>query len=126
MGNLSYARQCRNRLFLIILGVAFVATSAWAQNNSEKSFHAVISDAHAMETDVKNVRFYWEDKVSETAFVPHELKHIPVKRGTATVNVRFETIKQIDVKPGTGQVAGHRYHARHWQGRGVSTGPGEL
>lgn len=32
--------------------------------------------------------------------MPHELKQVPVKRGAATVNVRFDTIKQIEVKPG--------------------------
>ncbi|WP_447977660.1 hypothetical protein [Candidatus Nitrospira bockiana] len=73
--------------------------NAWAQNKSEKSFTAVVTDAQGLETEVKNFLFYWEEKVSETAFVPHELKQVPVKRGTSTVNVRFETIKQIDVKP---------------------------
>jgi hypothetical protein len=52
-----------------------------------------------VETEVKNTQFYWEEKVSETAFVPHEVKEVPVKRGAATVKVKFDTIKQIDVKP---------------------------
>jgi hypothetical protein len=52
-----------------------------------------------VETDVKNVIFYWEEKISETAFVPHELREVPVKRGTATVKIKFEGIKQIDLKP---------------------------
>lgn len=42
-------------------------------------------DAKSVETDVKNVIFYYEEKISETAFVPHELRELPVKRGTATV-----------------------------------------
>jgi len=77
-----------------------MSPSAWAQQKSEKSFHAVLTDAQGLETEVKNVIFYWEEKISETAFVPHELRHIPVKRGTTTVNVKFETIKVIEVKPG--------------------------
>jgi len=59
-----------------------------------------VTDTQGVETEVKNLLFYWEEKVSETAFVPHEVKQVPVKRGTATVNVRFDTIKQIDVNPG--------------------------
>lgn len=37
-------------------------------------------------------------KISETTFVSHEMRQLPVKRGAATVQVKFETIKQIDVK----------------------------
>ena len=81
-------------LLLLVPGV-----STHAQNG-EKSFHAVATDAKGVETDLKNVLFYWEEKVSETAFIPHELKHLPVKRGTATVNIKFDGIKHIDVKPG--------------------------
>lgn len=71
----------------------------WAQNKSDKVFHAVATDAKGIETDVKNVIFYWEEKISETAFVPHELREVPVKRGTATVKIKFEGIKFIDLKP---------------------------
>jgi hypothetical protein len=87
----------------IALFASFCATGqpSWAQAKGEKSFHATLTDAQGVETDVKNVIFYWEEKISETAFVPHELKQIPVKRGTTTVNVKFDTIKVIDVKPGT-------------------------
>ena len=56
------------------------------------------TDAKGIETDVKNVIFYWEEKISETAFVPHEMREVPVKRGTATVKIKFENIKQIDLK----------------------------
>jgi hypothetical protein len=72
-----------------------------AQPKPEKSFSALVTDAQGVESELKNVIFYWEEKVSETAFVPHELRHVPVKKGTATVNVKFDNIKQIDVKPGT-------------------------
>ncbi len=74
------------------------AAPAWAQTKAEKTFHAVATDAKGIETDVKNVIFYWEEKISETAFVPHELREVPVKRGTATVKIKFESIKQIDLK----------------------------
>jgi hypothetical protein len=72
---------------------------AWAQAKAEKAFTAIVTDAQGVETEVKHVLFYWEEKVSETAFVPHEMKEVPVKRGAATVKVKFDTIKQIDVKP---------------------------
>jgi hypothetical protein len=74
------------------------AAPGWAQNKSEKAFQAVATDAKGIETDVKNVIFYWEEKISETAFVPHEMREVPVKRGTATVKIKFENIKQIDLK----------------------------
>lgn len=75
-----------------------------AQPKGDKSFYAVVTDAQGIESDIKNVIFYWEGKVSETAFVPHELRHVPVKKGTATVNVKFDNIKQIDVKPNADSV----------------------
>ena len=85
-----------------IIGAMFCMAdlSAHAQHNGEKAFHALVTDTKDTQTDVKNVVFYWEEKVSETAFIPHELKHLPVKRGTATVNIKFDGIKHIDVKPG--------------------------
>ncbi len=73
--------------------------SVWAQAKTDKVFHAVATDAKGIETDLKNLVFYWEEKVSETAFVPHELQEIPVKRGTATVKIKFESIKHVDIKP---------------------------
>ncbi len=76
-----------------------LSTPALAQAKTERQFHATLTDAQGMESEIKNVIFYWEEKVSETAFVPHELRHVPVKKGTATVNVKFDNIKQIDVKP---------------------------
>ena len=75
------------------------AGAALAQPKSEKAFHAVATDAKGVETEVHGVIFYWEEKISETAFVPHELKEVPVKRGTATVKIKFDAIKSIEVKP---------------------------
>jgi hypothetical protein len=31
--------------------------------------------------------------------VPHELRDLPVKKGSATIKVKFDQIKQIDIKP---------------------------
>lgn len=73
---------------------------AEADSKAEKTFNVVVTDTQGIQTEMKNVSFYWEEKISETAFVPHELRQLPVKRGTATVQVKFDTIKQIDVKPG--------------------------
>lgn len=72
-----------------------------AQTQPEKTFHAVVTDAKGVETDVNNIYFYWEEKLSETTFVPNELREVPVLRGTATVKVKFETIKQIDIRKGS-------------------------
>jgi mannose-6-phosphate isomerase-like protein (cupin superfamily) len=78
-----------------------MADQAWAQaKGAEKQFQATATDVDGKEHDIKNVIFYWEEKVSETAFVPHELRHFPVKSGSATVNVKFESIKQVEIKPG--------------------------
>jgi hypothetical protein len=76
-----------------------MGSPAWAESKAERAFQAVATDTKGVETDVKNVIFYWEEKISETAFVPHELREVPVKRGTATVKIKFEGIKQIDLKP---------------------------
>jgi hypothetical protein len=74
-------------------------SAALSQTKAERQFQATVTDGQGIESDIKNVIFYWEEKVSDTAFVPHELRHVPVKKGTATVNVKFDNIKQIDVKP---------------------------
>ena len=86
--------------FGLLASLCAATPSAWAQTKGEKTFQATLTDAQGVETEVKNVIFYWEEKISEIAFIPHELKQIPVKRGTTTVNVKFDTIKVIDVKPG--------------------------
>jgi hypothetical protein len=86
-----------SRLFIFSVIFPFLSSTALADNKGENSFAVVISDAEGVDTELKNLLFYWEDKISETAFVPHELKHVPVKRGTATVHLKFEIIKQIDV-----------------------------
>lgn len=88
------------RLALCVTAMlSLIGSAAWAQSKTEKVFHAVTVDAKGVETDVKNLVFYWEEKISETAFVPHEVREVPVKRGTATVKVKFEGIKHIDLKP---------------------------
>jgi len=85
---------------LIALGLALILPSpVLSQTKAERQFQATVTDGQGIETEIKNVMFYWEEKVSETAFVPHELRHVPVKKGTATVNVKFDNIKQIEVKP---------------------------
>lgn len=79
--------------------LSVIGSAAWAQTKSEKVFHAVAVDAKGVETEVKNLIFYWEEKISETAFVPHELREVPVKRGTTTVKIKFDSINHIDLKP---------------------------
>ena len=91
-----------------LLGLALLLcasiTSA-GDTKSEKSFTIAVTDQQGVETELKNGLFYWEEKMSETSFVPHELRHLPSKRGTATVNIKFDQIKQIEVKPGGDKTA---------------------
>lgn len=47
---------------------------------------------------MRNALFYWGEKSSETAFVLRELKHIPVRRGCATVIVKLGGIKIIELR----------------------------
>ncbi len=88
-----------SRVVCAALTVWLVSGTALAQPKGDKVFHAVATDAKGVETEVHGVIFYWEEKISETAFVPHELKEVPVKRGTATVKIKFEAIKTVDLKP---------------------------
>lgn len=91
---------CAGRVVAAAIAImALSATTGWAQGKAEKSFQALATDAKGVETEIKNVIFYWEEKVSETAFVPHELREVPVKRGTATVKIKFDHIKRVDIKP---------------------------
>lgn len=91
------------QIVLVIGALWMPSSSVWGQSKpdgrADKVFHASATDAKGIETDLKNVIFYWEEKISETAFVPHELKEVPVKRGTATVKIKFDSIKLIDLKP---------------------------
>ncbi len=87
---------------LITSLVIGLSSPAYSQTKEGKSFVAVMTDNQGVETELRNILFYWEEKVSETAFVPHELKHVPVKRGNATVSVKFDGIKMIEVKPAEG------------------------
>lgn len=88
-------------IIAMVLCSAVVAPAA--EPKADRQFIAVVADSHGLETELKNVFFYWEEKVSETSFVPHELRHFPAKRGTSTVNIKFETIKQVDVKSSDGK-----------------------
>lgn len=91
---------------VIVSGLFWVTVLSWvpflsaADMKAEKTFLMIVTDNQGVETDLKNGIFYWEEKMSETSFVPHELRHLPAKRGTATVNITFDQIKQIDIKPG--------------------------
>ena len=100
-----------DRNFNRLVTLAFVAFTiaflflhtgiARAQAKPEKSkFTAVVTDSQGVETELKHVIFYWEEKINETSFVPHELVYLPVKQGSATINVKFEKIKHVEVKPG--------------------------
>jgi hypothetical protein len=88
-----------------IYGLVGLALMGWvaivpAADKAEKTFQMVVTDQQGVETELNNGIFYWEEKLSETSFVPHELRHLPAKRGTATVNIKFDQIKQIELKAG--------------------------
>jgi hypothetical protein len=85
-------------LVMFFLGSPFPGL---AQTQSAKTFNAVVTDTKGVETELTNIFFYWEEKISETSFVPNELREVPVNRGTATIKVKFDTIKQIDVRKGS-------------------------
>lgn len=91
-------------MLALLAQMAAGGAEALAQAKVEKSFAAVLTDAQGIETEVRNVVYYWEEKISETSFIPHELRHLPVKRGAATVNIKFDTIRQIEVKAGGDKV----------------------
>ena len=87
----------RPNLIAVLLALAMVfPTCVLAQNNT---FTAKTTDAEGIEMSVSNARLYWEEKIDETTFVPHEITHVPVKHGAATINVKFQRIAKIQVKP---------------------------
>jgi hypothetical protein len=104
-------QACQKAKWIGVYGLMGVAFLLWASvvsaadSKGEKTFHIVVTDQQGVETELKNGIFYWEEKMSETSFVPHELRHLPSKRGTATVNIKFEQIKQIEIKPGADKAA---------------------
>ena len=84
---------------LMLASLVVLTGETRAEPKAEKTFTAVVTDVQGVDTEIRNLIFYWEEKVSETAFVPHELRHLPVKRGSTTNNIPFEKIKQVDTKP---------------------------
>ncbi|MGD9850595.1 MAG: hypothetical protein AB7T38_04950 [Nitrospirales bacterium] len=95
------AHQCSIGTYVALLigSIAWLtASGAWAAPESGESFRAVATDTQSLQTELENIIFYYEEKVSETAFIPHELRELPVKRGTSTVKIKFTSIKQIDLK----------------------------
>ena len=80
---------------LLVLTIVFPICAS-AQKNT---FTAETTDAEGIEMSVSNARLYWEEKIDETTFVPHEITHVPVKHGAATINVKFQQISNIQVKP---------------------------
>ncbi|MBA5865008.1 MAG: hypothetical protein H8K06_00340 [Nitrospira sp.] len=94
-------QRCYILVGLMTLWGLFAGDFVWSETSGkvERTFNAVVTDSQGGDAEIKNMIFYWEEKVSETAFVPHELREVPVKRGSATIRIRFDQIKQIDLKP---------------------------
>ncbi|MCC6141659.1 MAG: hypothetical protein IT389_13695 [Nitrospira sp.] len=100
-------RFVRSLMFAVgaMAGVVAMVQPCDAQQSLDKAdrqFQATITDSQGVESELKQIRFYWEEKISDTSFSPHELKEIPVKRGTATVTVKFWNIRQIEVRSNAG------------------------
>ncbi len=74
--------------------------SARAESTDHQGFHVVTTDDKNIETELQRAVFYYEEKLNETSFIPHELDTLPLKRGAAIVHVKFHTIKQVEFKPG--------------------------
>ena len=53
-------------LSFIVAWLAFM-DQAVAQAKGEKTFNALITDTQGIDTEVKNVLFYWEEKISEVS-----------------------------------------------------------
>jgi hypothetical protein len=100
MRNKKMNRRLTNPYVVLLIGtlLCFAAPEAWSASESGESFRAVATDTQGLQTEMENIIFYYEEKVSETAFIPHELRELPVKRGTSTVKIKFGSIKEIDLK----------------------------
>ena len=61
---------------LLLLTLLCGVSAASAAEKTEKTFQIVVTDQQGIETELKNGIFYWEEKMSETSFVPHELRSI--------------------------------------------------
>lgn len=83
-------------LMVLCLGVF----PAGAEVKDHQGFHVVATDEKNIETELQRALFYYEEKLNETSFIPHEIDTLPLKRGAAIVHVKFHTIKQIEFGPG--------------------------
>ncbi|WP_342349508.1 hypothetical protein [uncultured Nitrospira sp.] len=99
MFNKTRNQTLTNSYVVLLFGtlLCFAAPEVWSASEGE-SFRAVATDTQGLQTEMENIIFYYEEKVSETAFIPHELRELPVKRGTSTVKIKFFSIKEIDLK----------------------------
>ncbi|MCC6966764.1 MAG: hypothetical protein IT391_10865 [Nitrospira sp.] len=83
-------------LVILMLGVV----AALAEPKDHQGFHMVATDENNIETELQRTVFYYEEMLNETSFIPHELNALPLKRGATIVQVKFQTIQQIEFKPG--------------------------
>ena len=98
-------RAPRGVLILLLIAVTSVLPSGGsglAQSVSDTTFHATLVDTGGLETDVTDLVFYWEEKLSETQLALHELKHVPAKRGAVPIQIQFSKIKRIDFQTPSG------------------------
>ncbi|HNP61744.1 MAG TPA: hypothetical protein PKM72_12945, partial [Nitrospirales bacterium] len=83
MCNKKMNRRLTNPYVVLLFGtfLCVAAPVAWSASESGESFRAVATDTEGLQTEMDNIIFYYEEKVSETSFIPHELRELPVKRG---------------------------------------------
>ena len=63
------------------------------------------ADREGVKIAIDQAVFCYEEKINVASFIPPKLRTLPVKRGSATVHVTYETIKQVEFELGLGDEA---------------------
>lgn len=87
---------CFTLLFLISTNVTYADPKV---HKDREHFQALITDADGLQTEVSDIKIYWEEKIDETSFVPHEDRHLLVKRGKATIEIGLKKFRALRYFP---------------------------
>ena len=69
--------------FLMLSSLVVLTGETRAEPKADKTFTAVVTGAQGVDTEIRSLIFYWEEKVSEST----------------TNNIPFDKIKQVETKP---------------------------
>lgn len=72
---------------------------------ARQGFHFLTADREGVKIAIDQAVFCYEEKINVASFIPPKLRTLPVKRGSATVHVTYETIKQVEFELGLGDEA---------------------